>query len=50
MQELTEFNLEKITTEIRMLKDNLQKNIKELSKYGITLEDVLKEMEESLNE
>ena len=46
MQELTEFNIEKTTTEVITLKKELQKNIKELNKYGITLGDVLKELEE----
>lgn len=50
MQELTEFNLEKSTKRINELKKDLDENIKELSKYGITLDDVLKEMEDMINE
>ncbi len=50
MQNLTEFNIERATAEILNLKNKLQENIKELSKYGISLEDILKEMEESPNE
>ena len=49
MQELTDFNKEKNTKEILILKEELNKNIKELNKYGITLENVLKEMEEQTN-
>lgn len=50
MQEITDFNLEKETTEVLNLKNKLQENIKELSKYGISLEDILKEMEAKSNE
>ena len=42
--------LKKITDEIVELKGKLQKNIKELSKYRITLNDVLKELEEKSDE
>lgn len=43
---MQEFNLKKETEEILQLKKELQENLKELNKYGITLEDVLEEMEE----
>lgn len=43
---MQEFNLKKETEEILQLKKELQENLKELKKYGITLEDVLEEMEE----
>lgn len=50
MKELTEFNIEKTTAETKMLKEKIQRDIKELNKYGITLEDILKELEDKLNE
>lgn len=33
-----------------MLKEKLQENIKELNKYGITMEDILKKLEDEPNE
>lgn len=50
MEKLTDFNIEKTTAEVIMLKEKLQENIKELNKYGITMEDILKKLEDEPNE
>lgn len=46
MNSLTDFNIEKTTAEILILKKEIQKNIKELNKHGITIGDILREKEE----
>ncbi len=47
---MKDFNLNEETQEVLILKEKLEKNIKELQRHGISLEEILKELGGTFNE